>query len=57
MDRTSSKKEGIELTKVRVEKEEDPASRPESSPLIEKQGNFELEEVAGPKPCDKESIM
>lgn len=56
MDRTSSKKEVVELSKVRVE-EEDPASRPESSPLIEKQGNFELEEVAGPKPCDKESVM
>lgn len=55
VDRTS-KKEGVELSKVRVE-EEDPASRPESSPLIEKQGNFELEEIAGPKPCDKESVM
>lgn len=54
VDRTS-KKEGAELSMVRVE--EDPASKPESSPLIEKQGNFELEEVAGPKPCDQESIM
>uniref|UniRef100_A0A672TF20 Amino acid transporter n=1 Tax=Sinocyclocheilus grahami TaxID=75366 RepID=A0A672TF20_SINGR len=55
VDRTSSK-EGAELNKVRVE-EEDSASRPESSPLIEKQGNLELEEVAGPKPCEKESVM
>ncbi|KAF4103914.1 neutral amino acid transporter B(0) isoform X1 [Onychostoma macrolepis] len=55
VDRNSSK-EGAELNKVGVE-EEDPASRPESSPLIEKQGNLELEEVAGPKPCEKESVM
>ncbi|XP_016355913.1 neutral amino acid transporter B(0)-like [Sinocyclocheilus anshuiensis] len=55
VDRTSSK-EGAELNKVRVE-EEDPAFRPESSPLIEKEGNLELEEVAGPKPCEKESVM
>uniref|UniRef100_A0A673N5R2 Amino acid transporter n=2 Tax=Sinocyclocheilus rhinocerous TaxID=307959 RepID=A0A673N5R2_9TELE len=55
VDRTSSK-EGAELNKVRVE-EEDPVSRPESSPLIEKQGNLELEEVAGPKHCEKESAM
>lgn len=55
VDRTS-KKEGAELSKVRVV-EEDPASKPESSPLIEKQGNFELEEVVGPKPCDQESVM
>ncbi|XP_039527109.1 neutral amino acid transporter B(0) isoform X2 [Pimephales promelas] len=55
VDRTS-KKEGAELSKVRVE-EEDPASKPESSPLIEKQGNFELEEVVGPKPRDHESAM
>uniref|UniRef100_A0A672SZG9 Amino acid transporter n=1 Tax=Sinocyclocheilus grahami TaxID=75366 RepID=A0A672SZG9_SINGR len=55
VDRTSSK-EGAELNKVRVE-EEDPASRPEISPLIEKQGSLELEEVAGPKPCEKESVM
>ncbi|XP_077065083.1 neutral amino acid transporter B(0) [Siphateles boraxobius] len=55
VDRTS-KKEGAELSKVRVD-EEDPASKPESSPLMEKQGNFELEEVAGPKPCDLESVM
>ncbi len=54
VDRTSSK-EGAELKKVRVE--EDPASRPESSPLIEKQGNLELEEFAGPKPREKESVM
>ncbi|XP_052431890.1 neutral amino acid transporter B(0) [Carassius gibelio] len=55
VDRESSK-EGAELNKVRVEKE-DPASRPESSPLIEKQGKLELEEVAGPKPCEEESYM
>ncbi|KAI2656074.1 Neutral amino acid transporter B(0) [Labeo rohita] len=55
VDRTSSK-EGAELSKVRVE-EEDPASRPESSPLISKQGNLEMEVVAGPKPCEKESVM
>lgn len=54
VDRTSSKEEA-ELNKVRVE--EDPASRPESSPLIEKQGNLALEEVTGPKPCEKESVM
>ncbi|XP_059370766.1 neutral amino acid transporter B(0) [Carassius carassius] len=55
VDRESSK-EGAELNKVRVEKE-DPASRPESSPLIEKQGKLELEEAAGPKPCEEESFM
>ncbi|CAM4551106.1 unnamed protein product [Leuciscus chuanchicus] len=55
VDRTS-KKEGAELSMVRVE-EGDPTSKPESSPLIEKQGHFELEEVAGPKPCNQESIM
>uniref|UniRef100_A0A8C1Y5C4 Amino acid transporter n=1 Tax=Cyprinus carpio TaxID=7962 RepID=A0A8C1Y5C4_CYPCA len=55
VDRTSSK-EGAGLNKVRVE-EEDPASRPEISPLIGKQGSLELEEVAGPKPCEKESVM
>uniref|UniRef100_A0A9J8CXD8 Amino acid transporter n=1 Tax=Cyprinus carpio carpio TaxID=630221 RepID=A0A9J8CXD8_CYPCA len=55
VDRTSSK-DGAGLNKVRVE-EEDPASRPEISPLIEKQGSLELEEVAGPKPCEKESVM
>ncbi|XP_043114518.1 neutral amino acid transporter B(0) [Puntigrus tetrazona] len=54
VDRSSSK-EGAELNKVQVD--EDPASRPESSPLIDKQGSLELEEVARPKPCEKESVM
>ncbi|XP_073673722.1 neutral amino acid transporter B(0) [Garra rufa] len=55
VDRTSRKEEA-ELKKVRVE-EEAPASRPESSPLISKQQNLEMEEVPGPKPCEKESVM
>lgn len=55
VDRNPSN-EGVDLDKVRVE-EEDASSKPESSPLIEKQGNLELEEAAGPKPCEKESVM
>uniref|UniRef100_A0A8C2FQ99 Amino acid transporter n=1 Tax=Cyprinus carpio TaxID=7962 RepID=A0A8C2FQ99_CYPCA len=55
VDRTSSK-EGVELNKVRVE-DKDPASKPESSPLIEKQGNLELEELAGQKSCEEYSVM
>ncbi|KAK2881384.1 hypothetical protein Q8A67_018652 [Cirrhinus molitorella] len=55
VDRTSSK-EGVELNKVQVENE-DTASRPESSPLISKRGNLEMEEVARAKPSEKESVM
>ncbi|XP_036413294.1 neutral amino acid transporter B(0) isoform X1 [Colossoma macropomum] len=51
-DRTS-KREGMELSEVRLGEEEGP-SKTEGSPLIGK--HVELE-VTGPRPCDKESVM
>lgn len=56
VDRHPNKNEEEELDKIRVE-EDDATPKPEIRPLIEKQGNFEPEEAAGPKPCEKESVM
>ncbi|XP_051963100.1 neutral amino acid transporter B(0) [Xyrauchen texanus] len=56
VDGTASKNEQTELKKVRVE-EEGTMSKPESSPLIEKRGNVELEAIVRPKPCENESVM